>query len=212
MLKQTITYEDFDGEQCEETLYFNLTQTEIVQWQASLDGNLVKHFSEVMTTGNHGLIMEAFKDLLKRTYGVRSADGKRFIKTKALAEEFEQTAAYDAFFMQLVSGGAEAAANFINGIMPRGMTTSVPTAPELLTKMQEMIDAGDVEGATALAEENIQKEKDVREVVLHNEKPVTDKNVPRLELPPVETTPRSLDEMSREELIEHFSKHGQPQS
>ena len=58
-----------------------------------------------------------FKDLVLKAYGVKSDDGRRFIKSKELSEEFAQTEAYSQIFMELATD-ADAAAKFVNGIIP----------------------------------------------------------------------------------------------
>jgi hypothetical protein len=65
---------------------------------------------------------------------VRSEDGKRFIKNDQLREEFTQTAAYDALFMELATD-EDAAANFIQGILPKDM--SVPQDTPDVTKLPQ---------------------------------------------------------------------------
>ncbi len=152
MLKQTVTYTDFDGNDCEEDLYFNLTQSELVELQASRNGGLVAHLTSVMEAQNGQIIMDTFKWLIQKTYGQRSADGKRFIKTPELAAEFMQTMAYDAFFMKLMTSGAQGAADFINGVIPKEVSSKLP-APEEMAK----------------------------QITLHNETPVTNENVPPLQ-------------------------------
>ena len=58
-----------------------------------------------------------FKDLMARTYGVKSEDGRRLIKSPELYEEFTQTGAYDEFFMKLCTD-ADFATEFVAGVMP----------------------------------------------------------------------------------------------
>ena len=62
-------------------------------------------------------IMDAFKTLILKAYGEKSPDGRRFIKSKELSEAFSQTEAYSNLYIELVTN-AEAAATFINGIVP----------------------------------------------------------------------------------------------
>ena len=65
-------------------------------------------------------IIKIFKDLVLRAYGQKSPDGKRFIKSKELSEEFSQTEAYSDLFMELATDSTAAAA-FVNGIMPQNI-------------------------------------------------------------------------------------------
>lgn len=118
MLKKTIAYTDFDGTDRSETFMFNLTKAEITEMEMSTNGGLTKHLEKIVETQDSKQIVEAFKDLILRSYGVKSDDGKRFIKNQELRDEFVQSEAYSELFMELATN-AEAAAAFVNGIIPQ---------------------------------------------------------------------------------------------
>lgn len=120
MYKKTIEYEDFNGEKRKEDFYFNMTRAEVTEMELSIDGGLSEMIKRVTEAKDVPSIVRIFKDLVLRSYGMRSPDGKRFIKSPQLAEEFSQTQAYSDFFMELATN-SEAAANFVNGIMPKEM-------------------------------------------------------------------------------------------
>lgn len=120
MYKKTITYEDFNGEERKEDFYFNMTRAEVTEMELSIDGGLSEMIKRVTEAKDVPSIVKIFKDLVLRSYGMRSPDGKRFIKSPQLSEEFSQTQAYSDFFMELATN-SEAAANFVNGIMPQDM-------------------------------------------------------------------------------------------
>ncbi len=180
MLKTTVNYKDFDGVECEEQLFFNLTQAELLELQAEFQGDIVGHLSRVLSTGDHKLIMSTFKLMILRSYGVKSEDGKRFIKQDGeLAKLFVETMAYDEFIVGLLKGGAAGAAEFVNAVMPESLTSQLPTTPEMLERATVLLGDGKSEDAIKiLTEVPVPKE-----VVLHNETPVTDENVPRHTLP-----------------------------
>ena len=117
MLKKTMTYTDYDGNQRTEDFYFNLSKAEVAEMQLSASGGLDKMINRIIAEQDGKRIIELFKDLVLRSYGKKSDDGKRFIKSKELAEEFSQTEAYSDLFMELATD-AEAAAAFVNGIVP----------------------------------------------------------------------------------------------
>lgn len=118
MLKKTIAYTDFDGIDRSETFMFNLTKAEITEMEMSTNGGLTKHLEKIVETQDSKQIVESFKDLILRSYGVKSTDGKRFIKSQELRDEFVQSEAYSELFMELATN-AEAAAAFVNGIIPQ---------------------------------------------------------------------------------------------
>ena len=117
MLTKTITYTDYDGNERTEKFYFNLNESELVEMEVSATGGLTKYIEKILEEKDGGKIMAVFKDLLFRSYGEKSSDGKRFMKSKELSIAFSQTEAYNKLFMELCTD-QNAAANFVNGIIP----------------------------------------------------------------------------------------------
>lgn len=124
MLKRDITYEDFDGQTVTETFYFNLTKTEIVELEVGYDGGLESTLRRIVNTKDTKALMKEFKRIVLMAYGVRSEDGKRFVKSDELREQFTQTAAYDALFIELATND-DAAAKFIQGVVPRDLAAEI---------------------------------------------------------------------------------------
>lgn len=120
MLKKTITYTDYDGTERTEDFYFNLTKAEVMEMEMGTTGGMKKMLEKIVAEKDSKRIVETFKDIIVRSYGVKSPDGKRFIKTDEVVEAFTQTEAYSELFMELATN-AQAAAAFINGIVPQGM-------------------------------------------------------------------------------------------
>lgn len=118
MLKKTVTYTDYDGNERTEDFYFNLSRAEVTEYEASNPGGMVKMLEKVIAEQDITRIVEIFKDLILRSYGEKSLDGKRFIKNQEIRDAFEQTPAYDEIFME-VGTDAEAAAKFVEGILPK---------------------------------------------------------------------------------------------
>ena len=117
MLKETMTYTDFNGIERTEDFYFNLTKTELTKMELTTAGGLAERIQKIVAAQDAPAIMEVFEDLILKAYGVKSPDGKRFEKSKELSAQFAQTAAYDQLFMKLATN-ADAAAKFVNGIVP----------------------------------------------------------------------------------------------
>lgn len=122
MLKKTITYVDYDGNQRTEDFYFNLSKAEIAEMEMTTAGGLDKVINQIIAEQDGKRIIELFKDLILRSYGKKSPDGKRFIKSEELRDEFSQTEAYSDLFMELATD-ADAAAAFVNGIIPNNLGT-----------------------------------------------------------------------------------------
>ena len=121
MLKKTVTYVDYNGVERTEDFYFNLSKAEVTEMELSVRGGLSAMLEELVKSGDNARIVEIFKDLVLRSYGEKSADGKRFVKSKELSEAFSQTEAYSEIFMELALD-EKAAAAFLNGILPANLT------------------------------------------------------------------------------------------
>lgn len=116
MFKKTVTYTDFDGCEQKEDLYFNVTARELVEMDVAEDGNLPDKLQSIVDSNDIKQIYYTFKNLILSFYGVKSEDGKRFIKNDEIREEFEQSAAFDELLSELMGSG-EAAANFMSAII-----------------------------------------------------------------------------------------------
>jgi len=117
MLKKTITYTDYNGSERTEDFYFNLSKAEVMEMEMSTSGGLAGMIQRIVAAQDAPAIIKIFKDLILKAYGVKSPDGKRFIKSEELATEFSQTEAYSILFMEL-STDADAASEFVTGIVP----------------------------------------------------------------------------------------------
>lgn len=119
MLKKTITYEDYDGQQRTETFYFNLTEAEVQRYnfEHSNEG-LIEYLKSIITTKNVKNMMDFIAELISISFGTKSEDGKRFIKDPALTRAFMQTEAYSQLYMELVTEES-AITNFLMGCMPK---------------------------------------------------------------------------------------------
>ena len=117
MLKKVIKYTDFDGNVREEAFYFNMTKAEVAELEMSTTGGLSQWIEKIVAAQDGKEIITLFKEFILKSYGEKSPDGKRFIKSKELTEAFSQTEAYSQLFMELATN-AEAAAAFVNAIVP----------------------------------------------------------------------------------------------
>lgn len=129
MLKHNITYEDFNGNTVTETFYFNLSKSELVEMQFDTEGGFAESLQKIVATQDSKALIAEFKKLILASYGEKSEDGKRFIKNDQLRDEFKQTAAYNALFVQLATDDSAAAA-FIQGILPKDISEEVKTKAE----------------------------------------------------------------------------------
>lgn len=124
MIKKTITYVDYNGEERTEDFFFNLTKAEIMEMQMSEEGGLSEMLKKIVAAKDYPSIIKEFKKLILCSYGEKSADGKRFIKSKELSDSFAQTEAYSILFTELAENVDEATA-FFKGVIPAAVAEEI---------------------------------------------------------------------------------------
>lgn len=122
MLKRTIKYTDYNDQQVAEDFYFNLSKAELLEMVKV--GGLDETIQRIIATENVADLILEFKKIILMSIGVKSEDGRRFIKNDTLRQEFEQTAAYSELFMEL-STDADAASTFMNAVIPKDMAGEI---------------------------------------------------------------------------------------
>lgn len=128
MLKKTITYTDYDDVERTEDFYFNLTKAECTEFIYSEEGGIDKMIKRAVQEKDNRKIVEIFKKLIEISYGEKSPDGRRFIKSKELSEAFMQTEAYSNLFVELSQSETEAI-KFVKGILPKDIASEVKDTP-----------------------------------------------------------------------------------
>jgi len=138
VLKKTITYENFDGETVSEDFFFHLSKAELVELEMSHKDGLSATLERIIAAEDNPGIIKEFKNIILTSYGKRSDDGRRFIKNQELRDEFVSTEAYSALFMELVTN-TDAAIEFVNGIIPQGMSEEAAKAAGIDPKQTPII-------------------------------------------------------------------------
>lgn len=118
MIKWPITYTDYNGETRTEDFYFNLNKAELMEMNLNANGALEEYYKRLVDLHDGKQIAEEYKNLILKAYGEKSLDGRRFIKSAQLRDEFEQTEAFVELYMQLATEEG-AAARFIEGVLPK---------------------------------------------------------------------------------------------
>lgn len=117
MLVKKITYTDYNDNKRTEEFCFHLSKAELSEMEVSAKGGLMHKINTMVEEKDTEAIFMFFKDLIGRSYGVKSEDGRRFIKSKEITESFYQTEAYSVLLMEIMSSTENASA-FVNGIIP----------------------------------------------------------------------------------------------
>jgi hypothetical protein len=127
MLKKTIKYEDFNGNEISEDFYFNLTKAELLEMESKSQGGLKAKLERLINTRDISAIMEVFKEVIVKSYGVKSDDGKRFMKSKEITDAFVESNAYSELYIELATD-EDAAVAFITGIIPKDLSRQIDQA------------------------------------------------------------------------------------
>ena len=127
MLKKTIKYTDYNGEEQTEDFYFNLSKAELTEMELSTTGGYGVMLQGIVAAEEHTKLVPIIKDIIFKSYGEKSADGKRFMKSPELSTAFSQTEAYSELFMEIATD-ADASAAFVNGIIPTDVQQKVEEA------------------------------------------------------------------------------------
>ena len=120
MIKKTMTYVDFNDVERKEDFYFHMTEAELMEWETSIDGGLSGVINKIIEMRDVKELMKIFKELIMKSYGEKSPDGRRFIKNEELLESFMQTQAFSDLYIELATDD-KAASEFINGLIPKSL-------------------------------------------------------------------------------------------
>lgn len=129
MLKKSITFTDLNGQETTEDHYFHLSKADVVELEMSRKGGMAAWIQSIVDSEDGKAIVTELKNIILNSYGVKSEDGRRFIKTQELRDEFHSSEAYSALFFSLCTD-AGAAAEFINGIAPQGLAEEMAKVSE----------------------------------------------------------------------------------
>lgn len=151
MYRKMIKFTDFDGNEREEPFYFNLTKAEVVKWEGMTKGGLKQLMENIVQTQDQAALIKIFEQIIDKSYGEKSPDGKYFRKNAQILEDFKSTAAYSVLFMELASND-ESAAEFVNGIIPEDLLEAAREA-----KAEEERQSKAVKPATIASENSFVK-------------------------------------------------------
>ena len=124
MIKETIVYKDYNGNERTEDFFFHLNESELLKMQMGVKGGYVAYVNSIISAQDQPTLIEIFEELIEKSYGVKDLDGKGFRKSKETFEIFKSTEAYSKLFMKLATDD-EYAAKFINGVIPADLAAKV---------------------------------------------------------------------------------------
>ena len=137
MYKKTLTYTDFNGDTVTEDLYFNLSKAELLEMNFRTKGGLKNYIEAIINANDTNTLTDIFKNLLLKSYGVKSPDGRKFLKNAEIRQEFECSIPYDILFTSFSTDAKEAAA-FVNGILPKELVEEMDKV-EMPAEFKELV-------------------------------------------------------------------------
>lgn len=117
MLKKTVTYTDYNGVERTEDFYFHVNKAEMIDMELGQDGGYTTIITNMVRAKDRAQMIKLIKEFVLKAYGEKSADGKRFVKSKEISEAFSQTEAFVQIYMELVTD-EKAASEFVTGVFP----------------------------------------------------------------------------------------------
>lgn len=167
MFKHEIKYTDYNGVERKEQIYFNLSKAELMEMELSTKNGVDEMLRMMIATNDNEKIVQIYKNLILKSYGIKSEDGRRFIKTQQLRDDFEQSEAYSEFFMQILTD-KDLQTKFINGVISG---TNVPKMDEreAIEKLKEL-------GYDTTRMEQMLEPSDAAKIVPINENVVVETN------------------------------------
>lgn len=130
-------YTDYNGVERREDYYFNFTESELIDAEYDEGGSLSSILTNIVKTNDQGALIRMFKKLILKSYGEKSIDGKRFIKSEELSTQFSQTEAFNMMYMKCVTDDVFAN-KFIENIIPKAVTEKVKNDPKAMKQIEDM--------------------------------------------------------------------------
>lgn len=141
MIKKTITYTDLNGAETTEDYYFHINKGEMMRMQLSEGMALDVKIDRLIQTRDYKEIVATIESFIDRSYGVRSENGKSFIKNPKQLELFKSSEAYSELVWSLYTDEDEMR-DFIFGIFPSNLKE---VTEETLKKLEEKKNANSAE-------------------------------------------------------------------
>ena len=137
MFKYEQKYTDYNGVERADMLYFNLSKAELMEMELSTQAGVEEMIRMLIATKDNAKIVALFKEMILKSYGIKSEDGRIFIKSQQLRDEFEQSEAYSEFFIAMIANENDLQTKFINGVI-NGSNVPNLTEEDAIAKLKEL--------------------------------------------------------------------------
>lgn len=134
MIKKTLEYKNYNGDKVVGDFYFNIDESELIMMNWAERGGLDKYYERIIHEEDNRKILQAFRELVDISYGVRSVDGKDFDKSPEHLRKFKSSGAYNQLLLEIFTqdsaGENSFASQFANGLLPNDLIERVRKAQE----------------------------------------------------------------------------------
>lgn len=132
MIGMPITYTNADDEKVTETHWFHLSKPELMRLQTSIPGGFGKLLQDLLDANDMNELFKHFEDIIFKSYGKRTPDGKGFEKSDEITRTFRQSFAYEALFdeMMMDETGDKFTA-FVKSMLPKNFEQEMASVTPL---------------------------------------------------------------------------------
>lgn len=120
MITITETYTDYNGTKRTEEFLFHFNKAELLEMEMTTEGGFSARVNRIINANSHSELVKIMKQFVLDAYGIKSDDGRRFMKSDEIRRSLVECPAYSQIFMRLATDD-KAAADFINGVTPDDM-------------------------------------------------------------------------------------------
>ncbi len=118
MITREVTYIDYNGDEQTEKYYFDLTVPEMLELSFSSAGDIQSTLERLSNSRKVGEIFNIIQMIIFKSVGVKSDNGKRFIKNEEVLNDFKQSRGYESFLMKMMQD-TDYASKFIEQLIPQ---------------------------------------------------------------------------------------------
>lgn len=128
MIRKTLTYLDYEGQEHTKDFYFSMSQTEFSLLNNQIPGGFESYLKRIQEDHNEEKLLDLLTTFIVEGYGERTPDGLGFIKEDAqgrkLGKLFLCTEACDNLITELLEKENNIGA-FLTGMMPKSIQGKV---------------------------------------------------------------------------------------
>jgi hypothetical protein len=127
MLKKVIQYKDLEGNNVVDDFWFHLSIADILEMETEVEGGLKARLQKMIDSKDDTQILSIMRGIVTRAVGVKSTDGRRFMKDAEHKSAFLDSNAYSAFLVEIMTLPG-AAVDFANGVVPADLDEQIAKA------------------------------------------------------------------------------------